>query len=240
MSLLPLPPSLVPFLDEYLPTRRSGPPFVTLTYAQSLDSKIAARAGVQTKISHLETKTMTHYLRSHHDAILVGVGTVLADDPKLNCRYGNHMIRPVVVDPHGKWVYHSSTLAALCKEKDGLAPYILVSSSVSVKDQDRIALEEHGGKFIKMAFAPNRSENWPAILQCLKTEGIESVMIEGGAVVINDLLATSLVNSLIITIGPVYLGQEGVTVSPSDGVVLKDSTWWTGTSDSVLAARIAN
>ena len=134
MSLIPLPESLIPFLDPYLPNIKVTTtnneslkrPFVTLTYAQSLDSKIAAQPGTQTKLSHLETKTMTHYLRSKHDAILVGIGTILADDPKLNCRYifesvkPNeqrilHQIRPVVIDPHGKWQYHQSQLCQICQ-----------------------------------------------------------------------------------------------------------------------------
>lgn len=108
-NLVPLPKSLPSALLDYLPTSTksqqtttpqqndtqvskaiqpsSDLPFVTLTYATSLDSRISAAPGVQTIISHPETKTMTHYIRYHHDAILVGVGTVLADDPGLNCRW---------------------------------------------------------------------------------------------------------------------------------------------------------
>ncbi|KAK6881255.1 2,5-diamino-6-ribosylamino-4(3H)-pyrimidinone 5'-phosphate reductase [Candida tropicalis] len=156
MSLIPLPPTLIPFLNPYLPNTETttNRPFVTLTYAQSLDSKIAAQPGQQTKLSHLETKTMTHYLRSKHDSIFIGIGTVLADDPKLNY--------------------------------------------------------------------------------------IKSVMIEGGAKVINDLLINrdNLVDSLIITVAPVFLGKNGVDVSPNHQVNLKDMTWWTGVQDSVLAARL--
>ncbi|KAI5949783.1 RIB7 [Candida theae] len=190
MSLIPLPETLVPFLKPYLPIPINGRPFVTLTYAQSLDSRIAAQPGVQTKLSHLETKTMTHYLRSKHDAILVGVGTVLADDPKLNCRYGSgNLIRPVVVDPHGKWNYNESTLKKICDAGDGLPPYILVDESVE-KD-GTIKLSLLGG------------DNWGTIFDKLYELGIKSVMVEGGARVINDLLREDIVDSVIITVAPV-------------------------------------
>ena len=224
MSLVPLPESLVPFLDPYLPKPINGRPFVTLTYAQSLDSRIAAQPGVQTKLSHLETKTMTHYLRSKHDAILVGVGTVLADDPKLNCRYGDAKIRPVVIDPLGKWNYSESTLKKICDAGDGLPPYILVDELVD-KGEGVVKLPLLGGY------------NWDIIFNKLYELGIKSVMVEGGARVINNLLEKS-VDSVIITVAPVFLGQQGVQVSPKRGVALTDVSWWTGVQDSVLCARL--
>jgi 2,5-diamino-6-(ribosylamino)-4(3H)-pyrimidinone 5'-phosphate reductase len=61
-------------------------PFVTLTFATSLDSMLAHGAGIRTALSGPRSKAMTHYLRSRHDAICVGVGTAIADDPGLNCR----------------------------------------------------------------------------------------------------------------------------------------------------------
>ncbi len=68
------------------PPARDGRPFVTLTYAQSLDGSIAIRRGEQTIISGPEAGELTHRLRAAHDAILVGIGTVIADDPRLSDR----------------------------------------------------------------------------------------------------------------------------------------------------------
>ncbi|SRR6266550_313712 len=59
-------------------------PFVTLTFAQSLDAKIAGSGGQQLALSGSESMLMTHWLRARHDAILVGIGTALNDDPQLN------------------------------------------------------------------------------------------------------------------------------------------------------------
>lgn len=223
MSLIPLPESLVPFLEPYLPKPINRRPFITLTYAQSIDSRIAAEPGVQTKLSHLETKTMTHYLRSKHDAILVGVGTVLADDPKLNCRYGGGKIRPIVVDPSGRWDYNTSTLKKICDAGEGLPPYILVDELVEKEGVVKLPLL--GG------------DNWEIIFDKLYELGIKSVMVEGGARVINSLLGKT-VDSIIITVAPVFLGEQGVQVSPSTGVCLTDASWWTGVQDSVLCARL--
>ncbi|CAH2352436.1 2,5-diamino-6-ribosylamino-4(3H)-pyrimidinone 5'-phosphate reductase [[Candida] railenensis] len=248
--LSPLPPTLIPFLGPYLPKQppREGP-FVTLTYAQSLDSRIAASPGVQTKISHLETKTMTHYIRSKHDSILVGIGTVLADDPKLNCRYvGNESnsgdftssIRPVVLDPHGKWQYSKSSLSQIHQKGEGLAPYILIDEHTQVAQADEDALLAHDGRLIRLPFkGMPRRESWKMILASLYGLGIKSVMIEGGAQVINDLLSESadMIDSLIVTIGPVFLGNQGVEVAPTKGLTLHEVEWWTGTQDSVLCAK---
>lgn len=172
---------------------------------------------------------MTHYLRSQHDAILVGVGTVLADDPKLNCRYSSHQIRPVVVDPHQKWNYAASTLCQLVEKGEGLAPYILVNSDVDTKAPTR------GERYIK--FEPGL-DSWRLIFRALQLEGIASVMVEGGAHVISGLLATDLVDSVVITIGPVFLGKDGVEVTSAGPEALDDVSWWTGTQDVVMAGRL--
>lgn len=245
MSLVPLPESLVPFLASYLPPNSPSSytrPFVTLTWAQSLDSRIAAIPGVQTVISHMETKTMTHYIRAHHDAILVGIGTVLADDPKLNCRFKGGVnggaIRPIVVDPKGKWSYSSSTLHKICELGLGLAPYIITDTNTEYSDLDVAAVESQDGKILKMDFEDDRAANWNSMFRILHKENINSVMVEGGAVVINELLQSSLVDSVIVTIGPVFLGKNGVEVTPPNPVRLNNVKWWSGVQDAVMAATI--
>lgn len=242
MSLVPLPSSLIPFLNPYLPQKReySSRPFVTLTWAQSLDSRIAASPGVQTKISHAETKTMTHYLRAYHDAILVGVGTVLADDPKLTCRYGNFSkIRPVVIDPKGRWKYSESTLSKLCLDNSALAPFIFIDQNIEIDQEEKKVLKSQGGFYHILPIEKDYGDNWLHILEALHAYGHESVMIEGGANVINSLLlCKDLVDSVVITIGPVFLGKDGVEVSPLTQVELKDQNWWVGEKDTVLAARL--
>lgn len=185
---------------------------------------------------------MTHYLRAYHDAILVGVGTVLADDPKLTCRYGNFSkIRPVVIDPKGKWTYSESTLSKLCRDNSALAPYIFINKNTKIDPEEKKCLEAQGGFYHVLPLEDDYRDNWARILEALHAYGTESVMIEGGASVINSLLlCENLVDSIIITVGPVFLGKEGVEVSPLTQVELKETKWWVGEKDSVLAARITD
>lgn len=233
---LGFPESERPFLEPYLQPhcadiKNSSLPFVTLTFATSLDSSLSVAPGVRTVLSGPQSKAMTHYLRSRHDAILIGVGTALADNPGLNCRiegvggYGGGdnlqgQPRPIVIDPTARWDFtEEAQIFQLVRNGRGRAPYILTRNPSPPVKQKQI-LEEHGGKFITLDFTVPETGHgfgWTVVLQTLKKEALNSVMIEGGSGVINTLLEPSsqaLVDSVIITIAPTWLGQGGVVVSP--------------------------
>lgn len=258
-DLEPLPSELPLILESYLPhdllQDDLNLPFVTLTYAQSLDSRISARPGTRTVISHAQTKTMTHYIRSKHDGILVGINTVLADNPSLNCRYPeSNSIVPIIIDPSFKFskIAHTSKLIQNYKSNSGEKPIVVISTKrfdelKQLNDNSLInhiitvlpvdTVEDHNGKDVFI---------WASLLKSLKLKhSIKSIMIEGGAHIINTLLneknlcsGVPLVNSLIITIGPVFLGQDGVDVSPTEPLSLKNIKWWTGIQDSVMCATL--
>lgn len=227
-----------PFLEPYLlphnaEIKNARLPFVTLTFATSLDSSLSIAPGVRTILSGPQSKAMTHYLRSRHDAILIGVGTAVADNPGLNCRiqgvggYGGGdnlqgQPRPIIIDPTARWDFtKEAQILQLTRNGCGRAPYILTQNPSPPAKQKQI-LEEHGGKFITLDITTSTGEtghdlDWTAILETLKKEGLNSVMVEGGSGVINTLLEPSfqaLINSVIITIAPTWLGQGGVVVSP--------------------------
>ncbi|QSL64630.1 hypothetical protein MERGE_001931 [Pneumocystis wakefieldiae] len=102
------------FLSPYLPSLKSCDmnikrPFLTLTYAQSLNSKIGTKSVSPLTLSCLESKILTHKLRVEHDAILVGAGTVKSDNPNLNARiFGSSELHyslelqpiPIILDPN--------------------------------------------------------------------------------------------------------------------------------------------
>lgn len=172
---------------------------------------------------------MTHYLRSRHDAILIGVGTAIADNPGLNCRiegvggYGSDGLdgqpRPIIIDPHARWEFtEDHKIFNLARQGKGRAPYIITTLANPPAERAAI-LKSAGGKFVTLAPAEGSSTKleWRDILQALKAEGLRSVMIEGGAAVINALLVPeyfSVIDSVIVTIAPTWLGQGGVVVSP--------------------------
>lgn len=231
-------------------------PFVTLTYASSLDSMIALAPGARTTLSGPETKSMTHYLRLHHDAILIGAGTAAVDDPGLNCRYPEASLadqpQPVILDPNGRWNPCDKKACHLAAEGLGKAPWIIARDTAPNTAE---ALHQIGGDCLLIPSdlegrsGPSASYiSWRAILKTLKSRGINSVMIEGGATVINTLLATpGLVNAVIITIAPTFLGAGGVAVSPApkfQGDDRVNAAWLDATSwrqfgaDVVLCSRL--
>mmetsp|Transcript_34521 Transcript_34521/g.55844 ORF Transcript_34521/g.55844 Transcript_34521/m.55844 type:complete len:147 (+) Transcript_34521:57-497(+) len=102
-------------ISDFNVSSKQNRPFVTLTYAQSLDGSISAERGSPLLLSGKESMTMTHALRAAHDAILVGVGTLIADDPSLNVRHVNGTNpRPIILDsslrmPLNRKLFTSST-----------------------------------------------------------------------------------------------------------------------------------
>jgi 2,5-diamino-6-(ribosylamino)-4(3H)-pyrimidinone 5'-phosphate reductase len=258
-------------IDEYLlqdteTWGNTSRPHVTLTFATSLDSQLSLAPGVRTTLSGPRSKAMTHYLRSKHVAILIGVGTAIADDPGLNCRlngvggYGGQGLegqpRPLILDPHCRWEFtENSKVLQLAREGKGLAPFILSSPGVSPSREQRQLLERHGGMYIEIAKTVSSlpeykpQDIWGDVLRILAAGNIKSVMIEGGGQVINSLLEAKeshFVDSVIVTIAPTWLGRGGVVVSPerTQGVSLpvtrlSDVAWQPLGEDVVLCGRIA-
>jgi 2,5-diamino-6-(ribosylamino)-4(3H)-pyrimidinone 5'-phosphate reductase len=176
---------------------------------------------------------MTHYLRSKHDAIIVGVGTAIADNPSLNCRmtgaggYGGKELenqpRPIILDPRGRWnVTPESKMIALAREGKGKAPWIFTCFTEESYDEKRRDLvEKFGGQIFvldPMWIDDEPRLSWHDVFRALKNEGINSVMVEGGASVVNQLLSpmyfNNLVDTVIVTIAPTWLGKGGVQVCP--------------------------
>lgn len=241
-------------------------PFVTLTFATSLDSSLSLAPGTRTVLSGQQSKAMTHYLRSRHAAICVGVGTAIADDPGLNCRLApsspseqQHQPRPIVIDPSAKWgLTEDAKVLQLARSGLGLAPFILVSFALTPLFEDggalaaqRALLERHGGKYIPLEHGTDGRFAWDTVLRAVSDEGLDSIMIEGGGKIINSLLSASnneLVDSVIITIAPTWLGQGGVVVSPPrdpgpDGepfapIRLTGTSWYPLGEDVVLCGKI--
>lgn len=258
------------FLEPQLPpqngsTPRPDMPFTTLTFATSLDSALALSPGTRTVLSGPQSKAMTHYLRSRHDGILIGVGTALADDPGLNCRltgvggYGKEGLegqpRPIVIDPSARWDFSDeSKLFQLCRQGRGLAPWI-VTSLPELPAQKKEKLEQYGGRFLQLKMMTlddgQHRIDWSDLLKTLHGNGLGSVMIEGGAQVINSLLepqSMTLIDRVIVTIAPTWLGQGGVVVSPArrfdgEGNVisaarLKNVRWYPFGEDVVLCGQV--
>lgn len=133
-------------------THHNDRPFITLTFAQSLDGKIS-KPGQQILISGKESMAMTHRLRTLHDGIMVGIGTALVDDPQLNARYISSAInitqpQPIIVDPFLK-------LSPTCKliknyqNKAGKQVWLIASSKgCNANKEKKGQLESLGVKIL--------------------------------------------------------------------------------------------
>lgn len=220
---------LLPYLPPQTPSPQRSRPHLTLTYATSLDASLALSPGTQTALSGPLSKAMTHHLRASHAAILIGAGTAIADDPSLNCRiagvggYGGEGLTgqpvPVVLDPRGRWdVRDGSKVVRLAGEGRGRGPIVLVGRGHGGGGEEkRRVLESVGGKVVEMGTREGGRFEWEGVLDVLVREGLGSVMVEGGGSVINELLSAryaELVDSVIVTIAPVWLGTGGVQVCP--------------------------
>jgi len=127
------------FASVPAPTSNHNRPSVTLSYAQSLDGSIAARSREPLTLSGVESMRMTHQLRAAHDAILVGIGTVLADNPRLTVRLvPGKSPQPVVLDSHLCLPLNANLL--------NLPPSPWIAALEGADLQRRVALEARGGR----------------------------------------------------------------------------------------------
>ncbi|KAI6047857.1 dihydrofolate reductase-like domain-containing protein [Pisolithus marmoratus] len=209
-------------------TQRCCPRFltlVTLTFAQSLDAKIAGNRKRQLALSCPESMLMTHWMRSMHDAILVGIGTALNDNPQLNTRLipevsrPSKLPRPVVLDARLQLPIDCKLLSNF-RQGRGLQPWIFCSSSAFPEMSSRRSALLGAGAVIFDVPCEDGLLSIPQVLGQLYKQGIKSLMVEGGATVINSFLkcpqqlhgwdTSPMVDTIVITTAPIFVGDGGV------------------------------
>lgn len=170
-------------------------PFVTLSYAQSWDGSITTRSGESLALSGAPATRLTHQLRSLHDGILVGIGTVLSDDPQLNVReWSGANPQPIVLDSR----LRMPSSARLCRHVDKNC-WVLTSA----------ATPSDVGEQVDIITLPGDSEgrvNLRDALHLLWHKGIKMLMVEGGSQVITAFLKAQLADALVLTIAPTLVG----------------------------------
>ena len=175
-------------------------PCVTLSYAQSLDGSIACCAGQATGISGGPALDFTHRLRAIHDTILVGVNTVLVDDPRLTVRrVEGPNPRPIVVDSHLRTPVDSQ----LVRRRE--AATIIATTEGSCAEK-AARLTACGAEVWFLPRTANGLVDLPALFARLGAQGIGSVMVEGGASIITSILGSALADQLVVTVSPCLLG----------------------------------
>jgi 3,4-dihydroxy 2-butanone 4-phosphate synthase/GTP cyclohydrolase II len=191
-----------------------------LAYAQSLDGSIALDPGRPFRLSGPEALRMTHALRASHDAILVGIGTVLADDPQLTVRLvDGRSPLPVVVDSH----LRTPAEARLFGGNGGRPAWIATTSGT---DQSRRVLEARGARVLRVAPWANGWVDLPLLMRQLAEHGVRRVMVEGGAKIITSFLRSRLVDYAVVSVSPRLLGGLPVTTGARDGGALPRLDAW--------------
>jgi len=198
------------WLAESAQPSSRGLPLVTLSYAQSLDGSLSFHRGKSLPLSGPESQALTHRLRAAHDAILVGIGTVLSDNPQLNVRLIKGKDPQVVIlDSRLRFPVTAELL------KNEKKPWIFCIASADVNLQGK--LENAKVRVERQNDMSANLVNIKSMLARLSDLGIQSLMVEGGGRVINNFLAEKLVDRAAITLAPVFVGGYKVTEVPLGG-----------------------
>jgi len=184
--------------------RHRGPDSIVIgQLGQSLDGRIATPTGASKYINGIEALRHLHRIRAEVDAVIVGVGTAIADDPQLTTRHveGPNPTR-VVIDPNGRL---PRDLAML---KDGAAEVLVVTCPGTEVPQGAVALE--------IACSPCGNIKPEAIVAALAARGMTRLLIEGGAETLARFLNAGAIDELHLMVAPIVLGsgKTGLNLAP--------------------------
>lgn len=186
---------------------RDKRPHVILKLAVSPDGKIGAEGGKPLAITGEAARDRAHLLRAQSDAILVGIGTVLADDPQLNCRLPGMAARsPVrVVLDRSLRIPASSRLVRSARE----TPLWVIASELA-EAAAATRLGAAGAQIMRMPSNGAAGLDLPAVLHALAEKGITRLMVEGGSHVAASFVAADLVDEIWLFRGAEEVGPDGV------------------------------
>jgi len=203
---------------KYIVTKR---PFVLLKAAMSLDGKIATAEGESQWISCETSREEVHRLRHELTGIMAGIGTVLADDPMLNCRIpgGKQPVR-IIVDSHLS-IPEESKLVCSAKE------FPLVVAAVENSDaakKERLA--EQGVKVIEVSADDAGHVDLNILMDCLGEMKIDSILLEGGGRLAEGALKAGIVDKVQFYIAPMLIGGESAkTPVEGRGIAALSEAW---------------
>lgn len=202
-------------LRGFLKAQRQGLPWVTVKLAVSLDGCIAMRSGESRWITGPGARNVVQRMRAEHDAVMVGIGTVLADDPGLRCGLPGLGARPrwrVVTDAGLR-----TPLASQIVRHAASHPLILIAAPDA--DASRAAaLETLGVSIVTVPRGPDRALDLRMALAALKEAGITSILNEGGARLAGSLLRAGLVDRMAWHRAPILLGDSGLQAIQGLGI----------------------
>ncbi len=195
---------------------RTGCPYVTMKYAMTMDGKIATRTGKSKWITGELARHEVHKDRHRNTAIMVGVGTVLEDNPKLTCRMekGRNPVR-VVCDTNLRMPLNSAIMCCANKVRT-----IIATSSKDINK--RFALEAMGAELFDVPMKEGQLDI-QVLMRMLGAEGIDSILLEGGATLNYSALKAGVVNKIQSYIAPKVFGCK-MALGPVGGEGVSEVT----------------
>ncbi len=232
---------------EHHATRQT--PFICATWAQSLDGFISAAPGVQTTVSCAETFELAHEIRACHDAILVGIGTLLVDNPRLNARL-SHPVEspcPVILDSN----LRTPPTARFLQLQRARRPFIFCTRHAfdRAKETNSYVRLSELATIIPMQNPPGHTIDGlhlPTVFKKLYDNNLRSIMIEGGGKILRSVLSGCHANYVVVSVTPrLFGGGVSIFTAQDDGkrhnsmVPVVESAWRTVGSDVVLSGQPA-
>ena len=192
---------------------KTGMPFVSVKFAMSLDGKIAAASGDSKWVTGVESRNMVQQMRRECDAVLVGVNTVLADDPQLTARDADGSPLPrqplrVVVDSHCR----TPSGARLLRQPGNT----VIATTLPSPDSRIAQLTRAGAEVLTLPAGPDGRVSLEELLGELGRRGVVSLLVEGGGELLGSLFDHALVDKVFAFIAPVVIGGK-TAVSPVEG-----------------------
>jgi len=218
-------------------------PFVTVKVAQSLDGKIATQTGYSRWISCASSRRFVHKLRSSVDAVLVGINTILTDDPLLSCRLRGHLYKrqpkKIIVDSRLR-------LRPKMKIFSAVSPGQVIIATTRFAPCAKVLSFRNKGAWVIIARDEGRKVNLRDLLKKLAGRGIAHVLIEGGGEIIASALEKRLVDRMLVFISPKIVGgRDAPTAVEGKGVQvieqakeLKDMKFRKVGSDLLIEGRV--
>lgn len=180
----------------------SGRPFITMKAALTLDGKIATSMGDSRWITGEKARKYVHLLRSRYDAVMVGIGTVIKDDPRLTCRLPGKHKQPVriVADSQGRIPLGSKIIL------QAKAVKTIIATTKSMPGKKKQAITQAGAQVLTLK---NRQErvDLSDLFPNLGRQQVTSVLVEGGSRLNSALLKAGLVDKLLLFYAPKVLGS---------------------------------
>jgi diaminohydroxyphosphoribosylaminopyrimidine deaminase/5-amino-6-(5-phosphoribosylamino)uracil reductase len=186
---------------------REGRPLVTLKLATSLDGRIALASGESKWITGEAARRRGHWLRATHDAVLVGAGTALTDDPQLTCRLpgleGRSPVR-VLIDPN----FRVPVTAKLYREARAVPLWVIAAPGAPATEAE--SRQKMGAEILRLPAGPEGRPPAAEVLKALGAKGITRLLVEGGSRMGAALLDAGLVDRMAWFRAPVLIGADGL------------------------------